>query len=309
MAQAMGAKVGISYVAESTPGTTPGTPTMLELRTTNKNINAAKAILQSEERQSHRQIQDLRHGFNSVEGSIGVELGYNLFDDWLEAALGGTFESNTAGTPNDLLIGSTLKTFSVERRFPDISQFQVFRGVTVNNMTISIQPESIVTAQFDLVGMGFDALSASSLGSPTQAASTSPFDSFNGSLLEGGSSIGIVTGLDFTLNNGRSVQPRVGNKESITVFEGTAQITGTVTVYFEDASLFDKFVNETETSISVTLDTLDGSDSLTILIPRIKYTGATMDPGGEGPVILDLPFTALYDDTETSALKLTNSNN
>ena len=75
MAIASGASVGLSYVAEVTRGTTPGGPTMLELRSTSRNINATRRPLQSAERRSNRQIQDFRHGFKEVTGGIGFESG------------------------------------------------------------------------------------------------------------------------------------------------------------------------------------------------------------------------------------------
>lgn len=100
MALASGTSVGLSYVAETTHGTTPGSPSMKTLRSTSRNINGTKGTLSTNEVRSDRQIADVRHGFNSVAGSVGFELSVEAYDDLLEAALGGAWATggSTAAT-------------------------------------------------------------------------------------------------------------------------------------------------------------------------------------------------------------------
>lgn len=146
MTQAQGARHSISYVAESTFGTTPASPTMLQLRNTGTTLMTQKESFQSEEIRNDRQIVDLRHGTRTAEGDINFELSYGAFDDWLEAALFGTWATNV------LKVGVTPKSFTVERAFDDVSQYFPFTGVMVNTMSLSISPNAMVTGTFGVIG-------------------------------------------------------------------------------------------------------------------------------------------------------------
>lgn len=303
-----GTRVDLSYVEETTAGETPATPSMKELRATVRNINPSKNILDSEEVKDHRQMVDQRHGFNSVGGNIDFELAYEDYDDMLEAALGGSWTSEAAGTPNTLDIGNTLRTFTIERRFNDISKFQVFKGVAINELSLSVQPDSLVTASLGLVGMSFDPAAGAELGTPTASAGNSAFESFSGSINEGGSSIAHLTGIDFTLTNNRQVNPVLLSKTAQEVDEGQVEITGTITARFKNATLLDKFINETESSMDFQLDDIGGTEYLKFTFPRIKYNGGEIDPPQTGPVIINLPFVALYDSATSTALQIERSN-
>lgn len=299
----------LAYVAESTPGTTPGSPSMLKLRTTDPlALTAEKESFQSEESFAHRQRENIRHGRENVSGNIPIELSYGAFDDWLEALLGGSWSTETAGTPEILKVGNNKQTFSVERGFPDISQYQVFKGVTPVSLSLDIGPSGIVTGQFGVIGMGFDALAGSSLGAAADVATNEPFDGLgNATLQEGGSGIAIVTGLSLNMSNNRATGGLVGSAESDAPENGLQEITGELTARFQDAALVDKFKNETESSLQVVLNDTGGAESLTIDLHRIKYSGSGQ---GENENVVDvtLPFEALYDDGEATAITITRSN-
>lgn len=68
------------------------------LRSTERNVNLERDVLESAEVRPTRQIADVRHGFSRVGGSVGYEFGVSSFDDLLELALGGTWITfGTAG--------------------------------------------------------------------------------------------------------------------------------------------------------------------------------------------------------------------
>lgn len=300
MPNASGIQVQLSYIAEVTQGTTPGTPTMKLLRTISRDINPAKTILESEETNADRNIRSIRHGFESTTGQFTAELAPIDYDDILQAALGGTW------TADVLKVGTVNRTFTFEKRYPDITQYQVFRGVAINELTIGIQPDAIVSLSASVVGMSFAAMSGTTLGSPTAPTGDEPYTSFSGAVLEGGASIGIITGITFTINNNKSVTPVVGSKNAPDVQQGMASVSGTVTVHLPDAALFNKFQAETISSLSVQLT--QGTKGITFLFPKVKYTGGNINPPATGPVILELPFVAYYDSVTGTSLQITRDN-
>lgn len=297
MTIAQGSRHDVSFVTETVYGTTPATPSMKRFRNTGTGVNMSKSTIQSAEIRSDRQIQSLRHSVMNVGGSLNFELSYGAFDDWLEAALFGTWATNT------LKAGVTPKSFSVERRFTDINQYLVYTGCQPNVFNLSIPAEGMVTGSFELVGRGMTA-AGTSLGIPTDVATNEPFASDGGSITEGGLALAVVTGLELSLENGIAPNYVVGSNVSKESTYGRSNVTGTATAFFENITMLNKFINETESSLSITL--VDpASNTMTITLPRIKYTGAEIPLDGEGSIVMSMPFQALLDTTTGTNIVIT----
>jgi len=301
MAIANGAQHSLHYIAEVTYGTTPSTPTWTPLPHTATTLALTKDAIESEKLRGDRQVEDLRHGNKSVSGDITGELEYGAFDDVLEAVFCGTWT-------NDVLEpGSTRRSFTVERKFADLAtpEFHRSTGCEFNTVSMSIAPNSMVTTTFGVIGKDLST-ATSEIGSSTYSADVgnTPFDSFTGSISEGGSSISTITALEISMENGLEPLFSVGSDTTNRPSIGKSRVTGTVTSYFDSKTLYDKFLNETESSIAVTLTDVDGNDYL-IELPRVKYKSGQPDVSGEGAVTVALEFDALYDDTEETNIRIT----
>lgn len=301
MVFAAGSRAYLAYIVESTFGTTPATPELLELRTMGHNINLTKETLESEEIRSDRQITDVRHGNNSVVGDINVELSDLEYETFLEAVLGGTWATDV------LKAGTTFRSFTMERGFEDIAQFLVYKGVVLNTMSVQLAVNAMATATFGVLGKSASAAAGTTIDTTpglTPVGTSPPYDSFSGSINEGGSAIATVTALEFNLNNGAEQNFVIGDTEAPQTTLGRSNITGQITAYFEDETLLNKFVGETVSSLDVTLTTGSG-EGLTFDFPSIKYTGGDIPVDGEGSRIITLPFQALRDDSEASNIVIT----
>jgi len=395
MALASGTRVQLIYAAETTRGVIPSPMSSTIFRATSRNINPQINLLRSNEVRADRQRTTSRHGFNQIVGSPGFELSLEAYDDWLEAAMSGTWATapdttaaqtidQTTITPSDeavfvwsagdyiaagfrvgmtvettgyagasnnkvatvievasatsmklksndgtnfgaleggdgderiqatgevIDIGQVLRTFWIERGFLDVAQYQGFLGCAINQMNIQIQPEQMVGGSFDVLGMSASGMLPVSLGgTPTAAAANDPFSAFDGAVYEADGESSVVTGLNFTLNNNRSLNAVVGSKFSPDVFEGTAEIGGELTVYFEDATLYNKFFLETVSSLAVRVDDINGTDFMVFGFPSIKYSGADMDPPQQGPVPITMPFEAQVDSVSGTSMWIQKSN-
>ncbi len=208
-------------------------------------------------------------------------------------------------------IGTNLNTIVVERVFAATGKYQVFNGVAVNTFTPNITPEEMVGGTLDLLGMSAATMASSPLSSEALnvLGAFAPYAAFEGSLYEGGAPLGVVTSVEWAVNNNRSLNPVIGSRFSPDVFEGRARLNGTATCYFQDETLFNKFVNETESSYFIRLtDPIDPLHFVNMVAPRVKYTGAPMDPPQEGPVPLEMPFAALEHATYATSLWIQTSN-
>lgn len=295
---ASGAQHAISYSPESVYGVTDSSPSIFALRNTGTTLNATKEQVSSDELRADRQIVDHRHGTKLGQGDITFELGHTPYDDLLEAVCGGTW------TANVLKAGTTRRSFTIERQFADISRYLVFRGAEVNTLSVTAAPNSMIQGSFGIIAQSFGS-TGTSLGSPTAASTNPPFDSFSGTIEEGGAPIGVISGIDFTLDNGMDPRYVVGSDETIRPSIGRSNLTGTVTAWFENAALLDKFIGETETSIEVEFS--DGTRTLTFEFPRVKYTGGDVPVQGDGGILITLPFQALRDSSEASNIVITRS--
>lgn len=301
MAFAQGSRSSLAYVAETTFGTTPATPTLAYLPINSHSLDLTKDRVEGNEIQSDRMPRVDRHGNRQAGGSIEVDLRKGDYDELFESAFFNSYAANV------LKIGTTPKFFSMEDAAEDINQFRLFSGLAASSMNVSIAPNQMVTATFDMVGKGMTQANTtgSTGGAPTAASVNQPFDSYSGTISDGGAGIAIVTSIDFSVTNSLAPTFVVGADVAQSLEFGRAVVEGTMTVYYEDETLINKFLNETESSIEVSVDDPTGANPYTFLFPRVKYNGASVPLQNPQSRLITLPFVSIYDTTENSNLTLT----
>ena len=300
---ANGAQHAAYYIAEVTHGTTPATPTMSSIRHTEFDLGMDKDTLQSAEIRSDRNVVDLRLGQNKCGGTLAMEVLNDVgFEDFIAAVFEGTWAAGV------LINGSTRKSFSMLRYFSDLGSgekpYHLLTGVEFSSCEFKIPTGGIATASFDTIAKtyvpGADAPTGSTLSAPT---TTSPMDSFTGVVQEGGSTVGIITEATVKFDNGMDRRFVIGSKDTIRPSQGKFSVSGSITCYYESAAMLDKFLNGTTSSISLQLS--NGTDTLTLLLPNIKYTGGRVPVKNGGPITINLPFIGVYDVTTTGSAKFT----
>ena len=301
MAFAQGSRSSLAYIAETAFGTTPATPTFANLPINSHSLDLTKDRVEGNEIQSDRMPRVDRHGNKQATGSLEVDLRKGDFDELMESAFLNSYATNV------LKIGTTPKYFSMEDAANDINQFRLFTGMSVSSMNVSIAPNQMVTGSFEMVGKGMTqaGTTGSTGGAPTASSTNAPFDSYSGTISDGGAGISIVTSIDFSLTNSFAPTFVVGSDSAQQLEFGRAVVEGTMTVYYEDETLINKFLNETESSISVSVNDPTGLSSYTFDFPRVKYNGASVPLQNPQSRLITLPFVALYDTTENTNLKLT----
>ncbi len=300
MAFAQGSRSSLSYIVESTFGTTPA-GNFTNLPFSSHSLNLTKDRVAGNDIQADRMPRVDRHGNRQVAGDIAVDLRDGDYDAFLESAMLNTWSTNV------LKVGTTPKFFSVEDYAADIDQARVFTGLSVSTMGISLAPNQMVTTTFGMVGKD---MTIGAVEKTQDAASgAAPFDAYSGDIsignVGGAAPVAIVTSLDFTLTNSFAPTFVIGDASAPSLEYGRAEVEGTLTAYFEDASLINRFLNETETEIEVSVDDPTGANSYTFTFPRVKINSA--DVGVDGPTsrMISLSFVALYDATEGTNLKIT----
>lgn len=308
MSFAQGARSRLTIAPETTFGvtTTPVVAKTLPYRS--HSLDLTKERIQGTDILSDRMAFVDRHGNRVVGGSLEVDLRRGDYDKLLESAF-----FNTFNVSNQLLIGTSPQFFSLEDAALDITQFRRYTGCVVNTATFSIAPNQMVQTTFDIVGRDMAQAQSSFDASPDAPSVYQPFDSFNGVLLEGGittnSDLCIVSALQFSISNDVSPAHVIlcadNTSRAAQMQYGMATVEGTMTVYYEDATLINKFLNETESSLTVAVDDPTGTNDYTFYFPRIKYNGAAVPVANMQSRFIELPFVALKDASAGYSLRLT----
>ena len=297
---AQGSRSSLSYISEVTFGTTP-VGNFLNLPFSTHSLNLTKDRVAGNDIQADRMPRVDRHGNRQVSGDIVVDLRDGEYDAFLESAMLNTWSTNV------LKVGVAPKFFSIEDYAADIDQARLFTGMTVSTMGISLAPNQMVTTTFGMVGK--DMTISGTQKTQTASSGAVPFDAYSGNIAIGNvaasSAVAIVTGLDFTLTNSFAPTFVIGDDSAPSLEYGRAEIEGTLTAYFEDAALLNRFLNETESELEVSVNDPTGTNAYTFLFPRIKINSA--DVGVDGPTsrIINMSFVALYDATEGTNMSIT----
>ena len=302
MAFSQGSRSSLSLVTEATFGTTPAGD-FANLPFSTHSLNLTKDVLTGTDIEADRMPRVNRQGNRQVAGDIVVDLRDGDYDLLLESAMLNTFATNV------LKVGVAPKFFSIEDYAADIDQARLFTGMSVSTMGISLAPNQMVTTTFGMVGK--DMTMSATEKTQTASSGAAPFDAYSGDISIGNvgapSAVAIVTALDFTLNNSYAPTFVIGDDSAPSLEYGRAEVEGTMTAYFEDAALINRFLNETETAIQVSVDDPTGANAYTFDFPRVKINSA--DVGVDGPTsrMVNMSFVALFDSTEATNLKITRS--
>jgi len=291
----------LAFIPEVTFGVTPTTPQTQLLEFVDFTGELASETLTSNSINSNRQVTYARRGNKSVAGDLTVELVPDNLDFALEAVMGGTWATN------ELNNGNTKRSFTFEEGFTDIAQYRSFTGTLFNTVSLEANTSGLVQATFGLIGAGATNFSGTQLDTtPTSVTKKPVFYHEGGTFSEGGTTLAYLSAISIELSNNAAGNYALGNTAFHDISYGRIDVTGTVTAFFPSAALYTKFYNNTATNLEFTLSA-DGGETLTFKLPDIRYTSANLQRGSDGPVTIELAFTALYDTTEGTTLQITRS--
>ena len=223
----------------------------------------------------------------------------------------GTAASATFTVPGKVtyapLSGHTDNSFTVEQWFSDIAQSEVYTGMKINSVGVSIPATGMTTVDFSFMGKDLTKTGTTQyFTSPTAAGATGIFAGVNGVVLYNGVSVAVITDASVNINSDMTDAVVLGSNSIADVFEGRITVDGSMSVYFQDATFRDVFKDEVEVSIvfALTANNAKDSDFATISLPRVKLGSFTKADSMDG-VIASCDFTALLQGTNTAGKETT----
>jgi hypothetical protein len=293
----------LAFVKEVAYGVTPANPSFENVRYTGDTLKHNRQTITSNEIRPDRNVADLIQVGGGAEGAINYELSYGSFDDFLEAAL------CSAWALDKIKNGTSLSSFTFEKTFEQgaTDTFIRYTGMMVNGFSLNIQTQQIVTGSFTFMGKGGSVgnailAGATYTGAPTTDVMNAGVNFANLSITGAGTPK--LTGLTLEVNNNMRQQAVVGSIENAGVGLGRCVVTGTATMYFENKSALELFLNGTATDLSFTIGGAT-EDQYIFTIPKLKFSdGDAPVPGNDQDVILTLPFQGLFDSTLGATIEI-----
>ena len=216
--------------------------------------------------------------------------------------------------------GSELITnhqFAIERRYGDHSTNDVtrelFLGMAVQQMQLTLSSQSIATGQFTFLGFNsvvddtgspYAALYNGGLPADIEAESHEVYNTSTnvGRLALGADDIisgtkNLILEATLTFNNNLRERPAVGVFGASSIGIGQLNVGGNLNTYFDDKTILDLILGNTDTEYNILVQNSDGR-SLLFDLPRVKLTsGAPEVAGGNQDVVLNPEIQALLHST------------
>ncbi|TDK63551.1 phage tail tube protein [Sapientia aquatica] len=303
---AVGSRSAIGAVVETVWGTTPATPALLDLPFTTFNVNKTLDKFNDTSIQGDRMMRPSVTGNTHITGDLDVNYQPLNYDNLLASLFNSTWVTNV------LKIGQVQSSFTFEHSQLDISQFWQYTGMVVDKLQLKLSTSGLVTAKFTLIGkdsptptvVSVDTTAGTGVGgfysAPTAAP---PFTHNGGTFKEGGSAFASFMSLDITFDNKTAANFGLGGSTAASLTSNYFEVTGSASVYVQDAVMYNKFIEATSTTLEFTL--ANGTNTHDYLIPNVRYHGATKAVTGQGPVTMTLPFVGFYDSTSGSNAVIT----
>ena len=214
---------------------------------------------------------------------------------------------SAAITGRTLINGTTKESLFIEADFDDITAVKYFTGMRVDSMSIDIAAQQIINGTFSFIGkQGFSASVSVASVTTSAAQQTAMTAAANvGAIHENNVLIAnTVQALSFTVGNNTRARPQLGSKFSANPGDGGVDVSGNLTVYMEDKTLYDKMLNHTASKLSVRMTDTD-SNTIVASFENVFFgSGDPNAPGQDQDVFLSLDFTAIRDNGSNSTIRL-----
>lgn len=288
-----GAKIRLYYAEEQTAEVLPTTPVWKTVR------RVSDSLTENVTTETSNSVADtrFRQGSTATEaeitGSLEVELSIGLFDDfWSAVAL-----NNWA---NDVLNfgGDVRKTFTFVKVYSDINQVFIYRGVRVNEASMSIATTGKITATFSLVGTLFERTTTSPVVSPLPMPEAVLVSALNvGDLTVNGETVvgtACMQTLELTINNNMEAIRCIGSKKltATTYLEKIVDITVNTQYMFsaQSAGYIDYIKTRDTMPLEFSIEDSKGN-GYAFEFPKLEVAEAPHpDGGGEDIITIDINY-------------------
>lgn len=202
------------------------------------------------------------------------------------------------------LTGHTDDSYSVEQWYSDISQSELTCGLKIGSFSVDLPATGLVTASMSFTGKNLEQTGTSRyFTSPTATNTEGIFAAVSGALIVNGVPVALVTSMNINIERALEAANVVGSNFAADVFTGKIGVSGSMSVYFEDATFRDYFDNESKVSIIMALTTGEEKNAAAIVFTmgKVKINSGTAADVELG-ILRSMDFQALQNDVTSGGL-------
>ena len=199
----------------------------------------------------------------------------------------------------------TKQSIAAETGFTDVTKFFTHSGLRVGSFELDVSSGEIVTGSFEFMGRETLTSASTVLGNTGTYTvfDTTATEVFNatdnvGTVYKDGAAL-TTSIMSISLKGDASLreQRAVGEKFPAGIGYGRFSLTGTVTAYFADFTLYNDFINHVTSSMAFDLTDAD-SNTYWFTLPSVKFTSDPISPQGiDQDVMEEIEFMAFRDAT------------
>lgn len=294
-----------AYVAETTPGTMPDSPSLQVMRLrAGSTMKINRPRTESTELRPDRNLGSTIGGIGGASARLTTLLFHETFQhDWLEAAMYGTW------TADVLVNGVTPKYKSIERCMIAGSNnvFDRATGGLVNGFTLTVVPNQEATIDYDVIAIGGSTDSAIITGATYAnplVGEAADYGDVSGLSLFGLTSFSLLH-LSLQVANNVAGRPKLGSRDLKGLRMGNNRVHFQADIYLEDPAYYAAAMANTVGVVAFTIGPIGGTPGAryTFTIPNCEIADHNAaDTTGDG--ILSLTGIAKFDSGTGGQLKI-----
>ena len=204
--------------------------------------------------------------------------------------------------------GTTMKSYTIQRYLKDIVKYFNFLGCAANTMSLDLKTNQILTGK-----MGFMGLSSTVSGSQTSgatitaAATNTPMNAVaNVASIQQDYAAMTAKFNSLTVNvaNNIRAQDAIGTLGHVGLSLGKIDVSGNIELYFEDSTMYDKYIAATAFSFSFRVVDAEGNAYI-VTIPRAKFESSSVVAGGiDTDIMFSASWRGVYDSTSGCTIQI-----
>lgn len=298
----------IGMAIESVAGTPESTPAVFLPTTENTIDDKHEKIMDISTRASRIKDHDSVKGKQWSEGDLAMYLDANNSGYLFKLALGNEVKTDVQASPNVdnhqfyvTASGNSPKTATVWNYRGTGPAIRQMNRVAVDSLEMEVTNDGLATLTTAFMGS-----ESSEVSAPTLTTASGTVLTWGDATVKFGDTIAAaegntatkVTNFKFTLNNNLETIFRTGSRTLDEITMGEAEVLGEYTLFFEDDTEFNKYLNNTKQSMVVTLTgaSLGGvSEQVKLEFPRIILDDKEVDTGQADLFAITANFRAIND--------------
>lgn len=202
--------------------------------------------------------------------------------------------------------GSTLNSYNIEKTYEDLTEvIALFQGMCINTLSLEVPADGIITGSIGFVGSKETPL--------TESAGLGYIDETTSVVMTGANHVPeifenlediAILSLSLSLGNNLRQRMQVGTLGVTSIGIGSVDVTGSVTINLANATLYNKYLNQTVTSIAMAFRDTVGNGYV-LELPSVKITSGTRQAGGiNTDVVGEFELRAYMDSTEGITIRI-----